>query len=388
MFEGLKKKFTEFVDTLSKKEKEKADEEAKEVRQEKAAVPERNEERIPEAVFHTHEAPKREEDAPRQKYEDYAEPKRAEAGPAAAREKRPDVTFATKIKGTLLGDVRISEKDVDPFLEQLRISLLQTDVNFDVAEKIVARMRETMVGSRISSRAIGSGIRDELRSSILSIMSRNAGIDVVALAEERKARKETPFKILFVGPNGAGKTTTMAKMASMLGKRGIRCAISASDTFRAAAIEQAVIHAKKLGVEVVKGNYGADPASIAFDTIAFAKAHGIDAVLIDTAGRQETNRSLIDELRKMVRVNKPDLCIFVGEGIAGNSLLSQVTQFNEALKLDGIILTKLDCDAKGGNTLSILSDTRIPVLYFGTGEKYTDLMPYDPEFVIDSMVPK
>ena len=139
---------------------------------------------------------------------------------------------------------------------------------------------------------------------------------------------------------------------------------------------------------MVKGNYGADPASVAFDAIAYAKAHGIDAVLIDTAGRQETNRSLIEELKKMVRVNKPDLCIFVGEGIAGNALLEQVTQFNEAAKLDGIILTKLDCDAKGGNTLSILSDTKIPVLYFGTGEKYGDLIPYDPEFVVDSIVPR
>ena len=113
-----------------------------------------------------------------------------------------------------------------------------------------------------------------------------------------------------------------------------------------------------------------------------------DAVLIDTAGRQETNRSLIEELRKMVRVNKPDLCIFVGEGIAGNALLDQVRQFNEALKLDGIILTKLDCDAKGGNTLSILSETTVPVLYFGTGEKYGDLIPYDPKFVVDSIVPE
>jgi fused signal recognition particle receptor len=385
MFEGLKKKFTEFVDGLSKKEEEKAREEAKEEKiSQEAPSPTRPRE-APKETRHE-ETRVREEEAPRPKYEPRAEAKRAEG--RRVEERKPDVTFATKIKGTLLGEVKISEKDVDPFLEQLRIALLQTDVNFDVAERIVERMREKMVGSRISSRSIGGGIRDELRSSILSIMSRNAGVDVVALAEERKRRKETPFKILFVGPNGAGKTTTMAKMASMLGKRGIRCAISASDTFRAAAIEQAVIHAKKLGVEIVKGNYGADPASIAFDTIAFAKAHGIDAVLIDTAGRQETNRSLIDELRKMVRVNKPDLCIFVGEGIAGNSLLSQVTQFNDALKLDGIILTKLDCDAKGGNTLSILSDTKIPVLYFGTGEKYTDLIPYDPEFVVDSIIPR
>lgn len=331
MFDGLKKRFAEFADSLSRKEKDKAE--------------------------------------------------------AEKESKRPDVTLGTRIKGAMLGEVRISEKDIDPFLEQLRIALLETDVNFDVAEKIIERMRAKMVDSKISSREIGKGIRDEMRGAIMEIMSKNRGVDIVAMAAERKERRETPFKVLFLGPNGAGKTTTIAKVASMLGRRGIRCVISASDTFRAAAIEQAVFHATKLGTEVVKGAYGADPASVAFDAIAYAKAHGADAVLIDTAGRQETNRSLIEELKKMVRVNKPDLCIFIGEGIAGNALLGQVKQFNEAAKLDGIILTKLDCDAKGGNTLSILSDTTVPVLYFGTGEKYDDLMPYDPKFVVDSIVP-
>ncbi len=396
MFEGLKKKFTEFVDGLSRKEEAKEEKREELVKigfdyaNKEAGFPIKQgqkEESQKEKSISAHKEERVQEKAHPVREPENMEPKRTETGPAG-REKKPEVTLTTKIKGTLLGEVKIGEKDVDPFLEQLRIALLQTDVNYDVAEKIVAKMRENMVGSRISSRSIGTGIRDELRRSILEIMSKNAGVDVVGLAEKKKETRETPFKILFVGPNGAGKTTTMAKMANMLGQRGIRCAISASDTFRAAAIEQAVIHAKKLGVEVVKGNYGADPASIAFDTIAYAKAHGIDAVLIDTAGRQETNRSLIEELRKMVRVNRPDLCIFVGEGIAGNALLDQVTQFNEALKLDGIILTKLDCDAKGGNTLSILSDTKIPVLYFGTGEKYTDLVPYDPELVVDSMIPR
>ena len=285
MFEGLKKKFSEFVDTFSKKEEKKAEEEAREEKseepqaargipdaeytvqqkeEEKKTIPEVKEKIIPEkpravrelerakAPALEHEIPKvakREEahvpvkEAPKTKYEPHIEPKHAESKPAV-KEKKPDVTFATKIRGTLLGEVKIGEKDIDPFLEQLRIALLQTDVNFDVAEKIVARMRENMVGSRISARSVGAGIKDELRKSILDIMSKTPGVDVVKLAEERKAKKETPFKILFVGPNGAGKTTTMAKMASMLGQRGIRCAISASDTFRAAAIEQAVIHAR------------------------------------------------------------------------------------------------------------------------------------------------
>lgn len=335
MFEGLKKKFSEFVNGLSRKEEQ------------EAATP---------------------TDAKEEK------------------KKAPDVTLVTKVKGTLLGKVRIGEKDAEPFLERLRIALLQTDVNYDVAEKLVTKLHDNLVGKEMDAQDIAKGIRGEIRSSLMQVLSKNSGIDVLARAREKRQKGDGPFKVLFLGPNGAGKTTTIAKVAYMLGSNGIRCVISASDTFRAAAIEQAVIHAKRLGIDVIKGTYGADPASIAFDAIAYAKAHGLDAVLIDSAGRQETNKSLIEELKKMVRVNKPDICIFIGEGIAGNALLEQVKQFNEATKLDGVILTKLDVDAKGGNTLSILSDTRVPVLYFGTGEKYTDLVPYNPQFVVDNIV--
>ena len=198
---------------------------------------------------------------------------------------------------------------------------------------------------------------------------------------------QLPYKILFVGPNGAGKTTTMAKIASMLIANNITCVLSASDTFRAAAIEQTAYHASKLGINVIKGTYGADPASVAFDAIAHAKAHGIMVVLIDSAGRQETNKSLIEELKKISRVANPDLKIFIGESISGNALLEQVKVIDEAVKLDGIVLTKLDVDAKGGNTLSILSDTTIPILYFGTGEKYSDIISYDPQFIVDNILP-
>ncbi len=178
----------------------------------------------------------------------------------------------------------------------------------------------------------------------------------------------------------------MAKLANMFIKNGFTAVLSASDTFRAAAIEQTAIHAQRLGIGVIKGRYGADPASVAFDAIAHAKAHHINVVLIDSAGRQETNKSLMEEVKKIVRITTPDIKIFVGESITGNSLLSQVNEFNEAIRLDCVILTKLDCDAKGGNTLSILSETNVPVLFFGTGEGYNDLMSYDPEFIINNII--
>ncbi len=372
MFEGLKKRFSDFVEGLSKKEEKKEEETKEQVKEEKK----------PEEVKE-----KRQEETPKEVKEEMKEEKRAKHEKVKEKKKAPDVTLVTKIKGTILGKVKISDRDADPFLEQLRIALLQTDVNYDVAERLVGKLHENLVGKEIGSHDIARGIKGEIRNSLMEVLSKNSGADVLKLAIEKKQRGEGSFKILFLGPNGAGKTTTIAKIAYMLNKSGIRCVISASDTFRAAAIEQAVIHEKRIGVDVIKGTYGADPASIAFDAIAYAKAHGLDAVLIDSAGRQETNKSLIEELKKMVRVNKPDLCIFIGEGIAGNSLLAQVKEFNQATKLDGVILTKLDVDAKGGNTLSILSDTEVPVLYFGTGEKYTDLIPYNPELVVDNIVP-
>ncbi|MEM3781584.1 MAG: signal recognition particle-docking protein FtsY, partial [Candidatus Micrarchaeaceae archaeon] len=210
---------------------------------------------------------------------------------------------------------------------------------------------------------------------------------ILELAKSAKREGKVPYVVLFIGPNGAGKTTTIAKLASMLTSEGVSCTIAAGDTFRAAAIEQIAEHASRLGVDVIKGAYGADPASVAFDAIAHAKSRKVDCVLIDTAGRQETNKSLIEELKKMARVSKPDLTVFVGESIAGNALLEQVREFSQAVKLDGIILTKLDCDAKGGNTLSILSETSIPVLYLGTGEAYSALVQYSPELVLSSILP-
>ena len=138
---------------------------------------------------------------------------------------------------------------------------------------------------------------------------------------------------------------------------------------------------------VIKSTYGADPASIAFDAIAYASSHGADVVLIDSAGRQETNKSLLREVEKMVRVAKPDLVIYVGESISGNAIASQINEFKKFIKIDGIILTKLDCDAKGGNTLSILSETTIPVLFFGIGENYKDLIPFDANFIVSNIVP-
>jgi fused signal recognition particle receptor len=188
---------------------------------------------------------------------------------------------------------------------------------------------------------------------------------------------DKPIKIMFIGINGAGKTTTIAKVAKLLMDNKRKVVFAAADTFRAAAIEQMEVHAGRLGVKTIKRDYGSDPTSVAFDAVNYAKAHAIDAVLIDTAGRQDTNISLLNEIKKMSRVIQPDLKIYIGESISGNAILEQVSSFNREVGIDGVILTKLDCDPKGGTMLSISKATGIPIIYIGTGQGYDALEKFD-----------
>ena len=235
---------------------------------------------------------------------------------------------------------------------------------------------------RVPKGKVEEKTREAIQGVLASVMTSERKFDMVA----RVRSLEKPAKILFVGPNGAGKTTTMAKVAHMLMQSGMTVVFSASDTFRAAAIEQTEVHAGRLGVKVVKSKYGADPASGAFKAVSFARAHNIDVVLIDSAGRQDTNANLLDELKKISRVAKPDIKIYIGESIGGNSLIDQVRAFDEAIGMDGAILTKIDCDAKGGTALSLTKSTGIPVLYLGVGQAYADLIPFEPEKIAQEIM--
>jgi fused signal recognition particle receptor len=193
----------------------------------------------------------------------------------------------------------------------------------------------------------------------------------------KKIKEKKPYVILLLGVNGAGKTTTIAKLCNLFQKNNLKCVLVAGDTFRAASIQQLEEHAKKLNVNVIKHDYGADPAAVAYDGIKHAEAKNIDVVLIDTAGRQHSNINLMDELKKIERVAKPDFKIFVGESITGNDIIEQVKQFNEAVKIDGIILSKLDVDNKGGAAISVSYVTGKPIIYFGSGQGYNDLEEFD-----------
>ncbi len=314
-----------------------------------------------------------------------------QAKTAEPAEKRKDslinLSLKTKIKSVFVGTVKLSDSDIDKFLDAMKVSMLQSDVSYETTEYFLADLQKRFKETPVSSRNIEGEVTGMIRNSLLSVLTSTKNFDMMQLMKDRISEGRKPVKILFLGPNGTGKTTTIAKLAYRFKNAGISNVLSASDTFRAAAIEQIEHHANKIGVPVIRSSYGSDPASVAFDAIAYATAHGIDAVLIDSAGRQETNKSLIDEMKKMVRVAKPDLIIFVGESTAGNMISEQVREFGKFMNIDGIILTKLDCDAKGGGALSIAHTTGRPVLFFGTGEGYDALVPYDPNFVIDAILP-
>ncbi|AFL94234.1 signal recognition particle GTPase [Thermococcus cleftensis] len=285
-------------------------------------------------------------------------------------------SFVEKVSQT-----EISEKDVENALWDLEIELLEADVALETVEELKERIKEKLVGQKVKIGTNKKAIVEEaVREAVLEVLTPEKRID---LLEMIRSKEEKPFVIAFVGFNGSGKTTTIAKLAHWLKKNGLSVVIAASDTFRAGAIEQVEEHAKRVGVKVIKHSYGADPAAVAYDAIQHAKARGVDVVLIDTAGRNELNRNLMDEMKKIVRVTKPDLVIFVGDSLAGNAVVEQAKQFNEAVKIDGVILTKLDADARGGAALSISHAIGAPILFVGVGQGYDDLKPFDEKWFVE-----
>ncbi|KYC44549.1 MAG: Signal recognition particle 54 kDa protein [Candidatus Methanofastidiosum methylothiophilum] len=280
---------------------------------------------------------------------------------------------------------KITEKDLDKILEDFELSLLESDVSLKVSEKIVNELKKKLTGEKIG---LTSNKKDFVKIAVeetLTEILEFKKYDVFKEIEKKRKAGEI-FSIAFVGFNGTGKTTSIAKFGKLLLDKGYKVVIAASDTFRAGSIEQLSLHAENIGIKVIKHNYGADPAAVAFDAISHAKARGIDVVLIDTAGRSEMNRNLMDEMKKLVRVANPDMKIFVGDSLAGNAVAEQAEKFSD-IGLDGSILTKVDADSRGGAALSISYITGKPILFIGTGQGYDDLEPFDPKWLVERILP-
>ena len=328
---------------------------------------------------------------PEKKVERAPEPEQVEKK-AAAQKQEPvkrgvgvNLGIGSRLKQAVLGQVEIKESDVDELLFEFELAMLESDVAYDVAKGICEDMKNRLVGMRVGREDVSKAVKSAMRESIIDYVTAEKP-DITGGIRQKNESGE-PYVILFVGPNGHGKTTTIAKFANWLSGEGFKCIFSASDTFRAGSIQQLEVHAKRLGIPMVKHAYGADPSAVAYDAKNAAKARGLDVVLVDSAGRQETNKGLIDEMKKISRVIAPDLKVYIAESIVGNSIVEQIREFNKAIELDGVILTKVDVDAKGGTVLSIAKTVNKPILFVGTGQEYGDLMEFEPEWLVSNVMP-
>lgn len=280
---------------------------------------------------------------------------------------------------TKVTTTELKAQQLHPILEEFKLNLVENDVAFPVADRICEEMEKRLEGAQVRRLEDREEIvKEHLNEVLLNILNSKEATSIPELVE-RKQRTSEPGIVLFVGINGTGKTTSIAKVARFLTEKGYSVVLACSDTYRAGSIEQLEEHSKRLGVRMIKHKYGADPAAVAYDAVTHAKARGINAVLIDTAGRIQTDRNLMNELAKIKRVINPDLTILTVDALTGNDAVMQAEEFHKTVGIDGTILTKVDADVKGGAALSVTYVTGKPILFIGTGQRYEDLREFRPE---------
>lgn len=360
MFGFLKEKIANWTKKIVQREKEKEPEE----------VPEEDKKKIREVV-------KKAEKKQKPKKEVLKEA--IESEKKETQEKKEEKGFFQKL-AEKIQKIKITEEEFANYSEELEMLLLENNVALEVAEKIIKELKEKVVGKELLKKEIEFEIKDSLREIIEEIL-----ITPFDLVEQIKNKKEKPYVMLFCGVNGTGKTTTIAKIANWLKKKNISCILAAADTFRAASIEQIKLHGEKLGIKVISHDYGSDPAAVGFDAIKYAEKNHIDCVLIDTAGRMHTAKNLMSQIEKVAKVTKADSKIFVGESITGNDAIEQVKNFDWAVQINGIILTKADIDEKGGTALSVGYVTKKPILFLGTGQEYNQIEPFDKRKFVEKL---
>jgi fused signal recognition particle receptor len=280
----------------------------------------------------------------------------------------------------------LSDKEVSEILDEFLIVLAENDVAYDVARKICDGLRanlRTVEVRRFSDST--EPAKAVLREVLLSILKGSGEESFFKVLDERRNEHKTAV-VLFVGVNGTGKTSSIAKIGHLLLKRGFSMVIAAADTYRTGSIEQIEEHARRIGIKTIKHDYGGDAAAVAFDAVNYANAHGTNVVLIDTAGRMQTNKNLLEEMKKIARVAKPDLTILVADALTGNDAVEQAKKFSESVNIDGVILTKLDADVKGGSAISMAAIIGKPILFAAVGQNYEDLIPFEPNDMVSKIV--
>lgn len=264
----------------------------------------------------------------------------------------------------------------DEFYEELETAMISADMGVTATDAIIEELKDSVYRNKITD-------AERAKAELKRIMLESIDYEIPPY--------EYPLVILIAGVNGVGKTTAIGKLAKLFTSQGKSVIVAAADTFRAAASEQLEIWAERAGVRIVKHSEGSDPAAVVYDALASAKARGTDVVLVDTAGRLHNKKNLMEELKKISRVvsrEMPDCDrrnYIVLDATTGQNAVPQVDIFNEAIDIDGIILTKLDGTAKGGVVMAISAEREIPVVYVGVGEKIDDLLPFNAEDFIDEI---
>ncbi len=282
------------------------------------------------------------------------------------------------------GQKELKEKDIDEVLFELEVALMESDVATEVIDSLKSDLKQKLIGTTVEKEQVVNIVKQTLRQNISNLFDTAGKIDILANITKKKETGE-PYIILFLGINGTGKTTTLAKIAHLLQQNKFSVVIAAADTYRAGAIEQLSEHAKRLNLKIIAQNYGSDPAAVARDAVLYAKSHEIDCILIDTAGRMQTSKNLMDQIAKITKVVNPDLKLFVGDSLAGNDTVNQAREFHQYTKFDGAILAKSDADARGGAAISIVKVTSTPILYLGVGQEYKDLKIFDKESFLETL---
>ena len=374
MFDGLKDKLGKFREDVEEKAEEKADEESA------------------DSVDAGPESPAVDDDAeaaagvdeptptaPADDADEAAEPATdADAGTEDAEQERRGPGRLKRATAFATGRIIIEEEDLEEPLWNLEMALLESDVEMSVAEEILETVREKMIGETRK--------QVDTTAELVETALHDALVEVISVGQfdfqERLAAAEKPVTIIFTGVNGVGKTTSIAKMSEWLEARGYSSVMANGDTYRAGANEQIRKHAENVDRKLIAHEQGGDPAAVIYDGVEYAKAHDVDVVLGDTAGRLHTSNDLMQQLEKIHRVVDPDMTLFVDEAVAGQDAVQRAQKFDDVAEIDGTVLTKADADSSGGAAISIAYVTGKPILFLGTGQGYDDLERFDPEVLV------
>jgi fused signal recognition particle receptor len=377
MFGRLKKSLKDSINKIAKKTEEPEIKET--IKREKKSL-EKKEPKKEKKIRKTFEKPRiikeKPEEIPKEEISEEPEPVKEEA-PKEPEEKEKRGFFGL---GKKITTRRLTGKDIDDFFSENEADFLANNVAVEVIDFFKSNLKEQLVEKPIKRTHASKFISDVFEETLFKIVS-HGDVDLKKLVGVKK-----PLLMVFLGFNGSGKTTSIARVAKYLMNNGKKVVLAAGDTFRAASIEQLEVHGKKLGLRVIKHQYGSDSAAVVFDAMKFAEANGYDVVLADTAGRMHTDKNLMDELKKLIRVNSPDLKVLVVDSLTGNDCVEQAKQFHDAVGVDAVIMTKTDVNPKGGSVLSVCYAIKKPILFIGTGQGYNDIIKFDPKKFVKDMI--